>query len=405
MTYKQCLAYLYKQLPIYQRIGKAAYKADLNNTLDLLEILGNPELNFKSIHVAGTNGKGSVSHMLASVFQEAGLITGLYTSPHLKDFRERIKINGEMIPEEKVMSFVTSHLKEVQEISPSFFEWTVALAFDYFSEEQVDIAIIETGLGGRLDSTNVITPELSIITNIGHDHMRFLGNLIEEIAAEKAGIIKENIPVVIGSALPLVREVFSSKALKLSAPVIYTEDENYKSYEMDVRGAYQLENQSTALCALEQLKSRGFDFSEETVQSAFKNVVKNTGLHGRWEILSESPRIIVDMGHNKEGIICMLQNLETEKFDELHIVWGTVDDKDAGDILRLMPVTATYYFCCPDVPRGLDVFKLYKSAMELGLTGKDYDSVSSALNAAKSAAQTDDLIFVGGSTFVVAEVL
>ena len=405
MTYKECLAYLYEQLPIFQRIGKAAYKADLNNTIDLLKVLGNPEHNFKSIHIAGSNGKGSVSHMLASVFQELGLKVGLYTSPHLLDFRERIKLNGQMIPELYVLNFVESHLVEVKEIRPSFFEWTVALAFDYFSDQKVDIAIIETGLGGRLDSTNVITPVISIITNIGHDHMRFLGTRLEDIAGEKAGIIKKNVPVVIGSALPEIREVFLKKAKELSAHISFAEDKDFIGYEMDIKGLYQFENQRTVLTALEKVKSDEFDFSEEVLQAGFKNIISNTGLRGRWQTLSESPKIITDMAHNKEGVLTMLKTLETEVFNELHVVWGTVDDKDASEILGLMPVTATYYFCSPDVPRGHDVYKLYKTAVELGLTGKPFDSVSAALKAAKSTAQSDDLIFVGGSTFVVAEVV
>lgn len=405
MTYKECLKYLYEQLPIYQRIGQAAYKADLNNTIALLKILGNPERNFKSIHVAGTNGKGSVSHMLASVFQESGIKVGLYTSPHLSDFRERVKLNGQMIPEQYVLNFVQDHITAVEDISPSFFEWTVALAFDYFSNQQVDIAIIETGLGGRLDSTNVLVPEISVITNIGHDHMRFLGNRLEDIAAEKAGIIKQNVPVVIGSALPDIKEVFSRIAREKSAPISFAEENEYSTYEMDLKGLYQLENQRTVLTTLEVLKVKGYNLTEDMIREGFNNVVSNTGLRGRWQVLAESPLIIADVAHNKEGVLTMLKTLESQVFNELHVVWGTVDDKDAGEILGLMPVTATYYFCCPDVPRGHDVYKLLKIALEMGLTGKAFDSVKEALNEAKAAAKPGDLIFVGGSTFVVAEVV
>ncbi|MEQ9062734.1 MAG: folylpolyglutamate synthase/dihydrofolate synthase family protein [Vicingaceae bacterium] len=405
MDYKESLKYLYEQLPIYQRIGQAAYKADLDNTIRLLAMVGNPERNFKSIHIAGTNGKGSVSHMLASVFQESGLKTGLYTSPHLIDFRERIKINGQMIPQEKVVDFVNKNLKEVKEISPSFFEWTVALAFDYFSEEQVDIAIVETGMGGRLDSTNVLNPLLSIITNIGHDHMRFLGNRLEDIAFEKAGIIKAGTPVVIGSALEQIRDVFEKKVSETDSPITYAEDHEFALYPMDISGHFQTENQGTVLNAIEVLNDMGYQFTDKVLKGAFANVVINTGLRGRWELLSEKPKVIADIAHNKEGILTMLGSLEKESFDELHVVWGSVVDKNAEEILDLMPAGATYYFCCPDVPRGMDVYKLYKIALDLGLTGKPFDSVQKAFTTAKKAAGTNDLVFVGGSTFVVAEVL
>ena len=405
MNYGECLDYLFKQLPIYQRIGQAAYKADLKNTIDLLNVIGNPHQHFKSVHIAGTNGKGSVSHMLASVFQEAGYKTGLYTSPHLKDFRERIKVNGQMIPEKRVVDFVLSNMEAVSAIAPSFFEWTVALAFKHFEEEKVDMAIVETGLGGRLDSTNVLLPELSVITNIGHDHMRFLGNKLEDIAAEKAGIIKEGIPVVIGSSLRDTRSVFDVKADQVSAPIYYAEDADFDLFEMDLRGDFQKENQHTVLQAVEILRNKGYHLSDDDLAHAFRNVVINTGLRGRWESLSEGPKVIADIAHNKEGVIRMLESLEKENFSELHVVWGSVEDKNASEILELMPAAATYYFCCPGVPRGLDVLKMHKIGMDLGLTGKHYSSVSAALEAATDQAGEGDLVFVGGSAFVVAEVL
>lgn len=405
MTYKQCLEYLFSQLPVYQRIGQAAYKADLKNTIDLLRLLGNPELNFKSIHVAGTNGKGSVSHMLASILQESGYKTGLYTSPHMKDFRERIKINGREISEEKVVNFVEKHRSMVSDIKPSFFEWTVALAFQYFAGEKVDVAVIETGMGGRLDSTNVIRPLLSVITNIGYDHVKFLGNSLEQIATEKAGIIKEGIPVVVGSYNSETRKVFEEKAKTLKAPIVFAQDEKMKLYESDLKGPYQKENQLTLLHCIKVLKSLSFHVNEENIRSGLSRVVNNTGLRGRWEWIGRNPGILLDTAHNADGISVVFREILSLDFKKLHVVLGMVSDKDVSMVLKLLPAHAVYYFCRPDIPRGLDENELRNEAMKFGLSGDSFASVSMALEKAKKVAGRDDLIYVGGSTFVVAEAL
>ena len=405
MTYEECLDYLYSQLPIYQREGKAAYKADLSNTIKLLKRLGNPEKGFKSVHIAGTNGKGSVSHMLASVMQESGLKTGLYTSPHLKDFRERIKVNGKDISEAYVLEFVETFKSLVEDIKPSFFEWTVALAFDYFKREEVDLAVIETGLGGRLDSTNVLEPELSIITNIGLDHTQFLGTTREEIAREKAGIIKEGIPVVLGEYLDETKAVFTVKAKSLNAQLILAQDAQIKSFKSDLTGPYQAKNQQTVLHGIDQLRQLGYMISDEDVEEGLLNVKRNTGLRGRWEWLGTSPDILVDMAHNKEGVEILVEELEKLSKGQLHMVWGMVNDKDVKSILALLPRNAYYYFCRPNIPRGMDATELSQLAAEAGLKGSTYESVNHALEAAKKQAKTKDLIFTGGSTFVVAEVL
>ena len=403
MTYDACLDFLFSQLPIYQRIGKAAYKADLKNTIALCKHFNNPENTFRSIHIAGTNGKGSVSHMMASVLQESGLKVGLYTSPHLKDFRERIKINGEMISQDFVVQFVENNREAVQEIQPSFFEWTVVMAFEYFNIEKIDIAIIETGLGGRLDSTNVIKPELSIITNIALDHQSFLGNTTREIAGEKAGIIKEKIPVVIGEYTEESKIIFSKRAQLKNTSISFASDSSFPKYKMDLKGPYQLKNQNTVLQSLAILNESGFEISERSISEGLMKVIVNTGLRGRWDVLSEHPKVLADMAHNKAGIMIVLEGLKKEDYNELHIVWGMVSDKDAAEILELLPKEAHYYFCQPNIPRALQIGDLVNMAKYAGLSGHSCGSVNNALEMAKTRAKDNDLIYVGGSTFVVAE--
>lgn len=390
---------------MYQRIGQAAYKADLDPTINLANYLNNPEKSFKSVHVAGTNGKGSTSHMLASVFQEAGYKTGLYTSPHLKDFRERVKINGEMIPKEYVSEFVAKHKSYFEENQLSFFEMTVGLAFDYFRSEKVDIAIIEVGMGGRLDSTNIITPEVSVITNIGLDHTQFLGTTLEKVAAEKAGIIKSGVSVVIGETLPETKLLFERIASERNAPITFAETVEASNYSSDLKGSYQQKNIKTVLASLEILRKDGWNISEQHIQDGLLKTVKNTGLMGRWQILRENPKVIADTAHNKEGLQLVLEQLSTETFANLHIVLGVVSDKDLASVLPLFPKNATYYFCKPHIPRGLDASLLLTQARGFGLIGEEYISVKKAYLAALEAASKNDLIYVGGSTFVVAEVL
>ncbi len=372
---------------MYQHVGKAAYKIDLSNTLLLADYLGNPQHEFKSIHVAGTNGKGSTSHMMASVLQEAGYKVGLYTSPHLKDFRERIKINGMMIPKRKVSSFVVKHKDFFKNNKLSFFEMTVGLAFHYFAESQVDIAIIEVGLGGRLDSTNIISPELSVITNIGLDHTQFLGTTLEAIAKEKAGIIKSKIPVVIGELHPDTKKVFQQVALENNAPIIYSEEENVSLFDCDLKGNYQKKNQRTALVALKILASKGFSISKTDLEKGCNTVVANTGLLGRWQILQQSPTVICDTAHNKEALTYIVKQLAQENYNKLHMVFGVVNDKDVDSILPLLPKEATYYFCKPNVPRGLDAEILKHYFIREGFKGKAYNSVKMALDAAKMVAK------------------
>lgn len=405
MNYSETLDFMFSQLPMFQRVGKAAYKADLSNTIELLHTLNNPEKDFKSIHVAGTNGKGSTSHILASVFQEAGYKTGLYTSPHLIDFRERIKINGEMIPESEVIGFIENISSAIDRIHPSFFELTMAMAFKHFSDMKVDIAIIETGLGGRLDSTNVIDPELSIITNIGMDHMQFLGNDRLSIAREKAGIIKNNTAIIIGQADQELKELFLSVAQKKSAAIIFAEEEEKTDFSSDLKGHYQKYNIQTAIVALNELKHANWTFTQEEIDNGLKNVVKNTGLKGRWQIIGKSPKIICDTAHNKEGLLIVFDQLLKEKYDSLHIVFGLVNDKNEKDILSLFPKDARYYFTQASVPRRLSVDVLVKEATNIGLEGNAYSSVSEAYEAALSNASQNDLIFIGGSTFIVADFL
>lgn len=390
---------------MYQRVGQAAYKADLAATINLANYLKNPENNFKSIHVAGTNGKGSTSHMLASVFQEAGYKTGLYTSPHLKDFRERIKINGEMISEDYVSEFVTQHKSFFENNQLSFFEMTVGLAFDYFRNEQVDIAIVEVGMGGRLDSTNIITPEVSVITNIGLDHTKFLGDTLEKVAIEKAGIIKETVPVVIGETTPETKIVFKRIASERGVSISFAETFDADAYTSDLKGIYQIKNLRTALATLEVLQEKEWNISEENIKNGLTNTIENTGLMGRWQVLRDNPKVVCDTGHNKEGLSLVMEQLSKEEYNTLHIVLGVVNDKDLASVLPLFPTNAIYYFCKPKIPRGLDASLLFSQARGFGLIGEEFISVSSAYNAAVKAASADDLVFVGGSTFVVAEVL
>ena len=429
MTYQQTLDYLYKQLPMFHRIGAAAYKADLNNTIAICKILGNPEKKFKSIHVAGTNGKGSSSHMLAAAFQQAGYKTGLYTSPHLIDFRERIRINGKMISKKYVSDFVEKYKSDFDNIQPSFFEWTVGLAFDFFAAQKVDIAIVEVGLGGRLDSTNVITPLVSLITNISFDHTNLLGNTLKKIATEKAGIIKKNIPVVISQHQTEIATVFKNKARRENAPIVfadkeyklfsYTWDDNrlFVSYEckrensihnycLDLTGSYQLKNLAGVLEVLQIARAKGFKkVTAQTNYKALQSVKKLTSLMGRWQIIRQQPLTIVDTGHNEEGIKEVVNNIHQQKYNHLHIVLGMVNDKDISAVLKLLPKKAKYYFTKASVPRALSEKELNKQANLFHLKGKTYSTVKEALNAATNAAAAKDLIFIGGSTFVVADVL
>jgi dihydrofolate synthase/folylpolyglutamate synthase len=390
---------------MYQRVGQSAYKADLAATLNLTQYLKNPEKSFKSVHIAGTNGKGSTSHMLASVFQEAGYKTGLYTSPHLKDFRERIKINGEMISEQYISNFVENHKPFFESNQLSFFEMTVGLAFDYFRSEKVDIAIIEVGMGGRLDSTNIITPEVSVITNIGLDHTQFLGDTLEKVAFEKAGIIKTGVPVIIGETLPETKPVFEKIASEKNAPIVFAETCDASNYTSDLQGFYQKKNIRTVISTLRILQKRGWDLSEENIQKGLMNTVRNTGLMGRWQLLKNNPKVICDTAHNKEGLQLVMEQLASEDFQKLHIVLGVVSDKDLASVLPLFPKNAAYYFCKPNIPRGLEASLLLTKARGFGLLGEEYISVSKAYETALKAALPNDLVFVGGSTFVVAEVL
>ena len=390
---------------MYQQLGKVAYKADLSNTWMLAEYLNHPENGFKSIHVAGTNGKGSVSHMLASILQEAGYKVGLYTSPHLKDFRERIKINGKDISKEEVVDFVKRHRSFFEEHQLSFFEMTVGLAFDYFRNEEVDIAVIEVGLGGRLDSTNIVTPEVSVITNIGFDHTQFLGNTYESIAREKAGIIKKGIPVVIGETVPETLIVFDEIAGKKESELIFAEESEHPHYQSDLKGDYQKKNQRTVLATLKVLEKKAWHITEKSIEQGMKKVVSNTGLLGRWQVLQERPKVICDTAHNKEGLSLVLKQVQSQDYKQLHIVLGIVSDKDYTQVLPLFPTDATYYFCAPDLPRAMPSHLLQERAVEYSLKGEAYPSVKWAYQSALKMAEPEDLIYVGGSTFVVAEVL
>ncbi|WP_010177243.1 bifunctional folylpolyglutamate synthase/dihydrofolate synthase [Aquimarina agarilytica] len=405
MTYQEAIDWLFVQLPMYQRQGKTAYKADLSNTIKLANHLNNPERKFKSIHVGGTNGKGSTSHMLASILQEAGFKVGLYTSPHLKDFRERIKINGQMIGEESVVDFVKKNHSFFKENQLSFFEMTVGMAFEHFAREKVDIAIVEVGLGGRLDSTNILTPEVSVITNIGLDHTQFLGDTLELIAAEKAGIIKSGIPCVLGATSKETKKVFNEVAQKQRAAIYFAELEQACSYKTDLLGNYQKENTKTALKVVEVLKNNAWDISELAVEKGFLSVVKNTGLQGRWQILNTSPFTVCDTAHNYEGLRVVVDQINKQPKTNLHIVFGVVKDKNLERILPLLPKNANYYFTKPDNPRGFSEKELKEIAFKYDLKGGSYASVKESFEMAKKAAISTDMIYVGGSTFVVAEIL
>tara|TARA_R110001583_G_scaffold122337_1_gene273619 strand:- start:1622 stop:2839 length:1218 start_codon:yes stop_codon:yes gene_type:complete len=405
MNYTETLDWMFAQLPMFQRQGKTAFKKDLTNSLAFSKHLNSPEKKFKSIHVAGTNGKGSTSHMLASVLQEAGYKVGLYTSPHLKDFRERIKINGKEISEDDVVNFIKKNTPFLTEHKLSFFEMTVGLAFDCFEKHKVDVAIIEVGLGGRLDSTNIITPEVSVITNIGFDHTQFLGETLPEIAFEKAGIIKNGIPVVIGEFQEETYPVFKKIADEKESPLFLASSNIEDNYQSDLKGVYQVPNIKTAIQTITILKTKEFNISEENIKNGLKKVVENTNLLGRWQILKIQPKVICDTGHNKEGLNYVFKQLQQESFKKLHIVLGVVDDKDLNSILPLFPKNANYYFCKPNIPRGLDADDLQKKCSKFGLTGEVYTSVNKAYSEALILANEKDLIFIGGSTFVVAEVV
>ncbi|WP_370477814.1 bifunctional folylpolyglutamate synthase/dihydrofolate synthase [Tamlana flava] len=405
MTYSETLEWMFSQLPMYQRQGSAAFKKDLSNTLKLSEHLSFPEKDFKSIHVAGTNGKGSTSHMLASILQEAGYKVGLYTSPHLKDFRERIKINGKDVSKQFVIGFMKRNKTFFEKHQLSFFEMTVGMAFDYFSREKVDIAVVEVGLGGRLDSTNIINPEVSVITNIGLDHTQFLGDTLELIAYEKGGIIKPNVPVVIGETQKETETVFRELAQKNRAEITFADEKKSENYVSDLVGSYQSRNIKTVLQTTKVLRQKGFHISKENIKEGLLNVVKNTGLLGRWQILSLKPKVVCDTGHNKEGLTYVMKQINEERFQHLHMVFGVVNDKDITSIVDLLPKNANYYFCKPDIPRGLDAEILKERFSKYGLIGKAYGSVTEAYNSAFENAKKDDFIFVGGSTFVVAEII
>lgn len=419
MNYKETLDFLFSQLPIFQRIGAAAYKANLDNTYALMSLLGDPHKKFKSVHIAGTNGKGSTAHMLASIYQESGYKTGLYTSPHLKDFRERIRINGRMISEKFVIDFVDKYREDFIPISPSFFELTMAMAFQYFANEKVDIVILETGMGGRLDSTNIVTPELSIITNIGFDHMQFLGDNLSQIAAEKAGIIKEKIPVLIGEKQLDTTAVFEATASYRKAQLLFAEDlidlkeneENmyrvskhgeivFPELHVPLKGKYQEKNVRTVLAAAELL-----NLPKQAVIRGIANVQKNATLLGRWQTLQVEPLAICDTAHNQAGLKYVMTQLNQMTYQKLHFVLGVVNDKEIDKMLDLLPTSAVYYFCKAAIPRGLEADILQAKAKEKGLEGEVYSSVHEAFNAAKKQAGKSDLIFVGGSTFTVAEVV
>lgn len=404
MTYEETVDYLYKQLPMYQRQGKAAYKADLSNTIELCQRLGNPERWFKSVHVAGTNGKGSTSHFIASILQESGYKVGLYTSPHLVDFRERIRINGNPIPEQYVIDFVEEKGDLLSEIQPSFFEWTVGLAFSYFSEQDVDIAIIETGLGGRLDSTNVITPLVSVITNIGLDHTQFLGETLPKVASEKAGIIKEGIPVVIGETQDEVKYVFEEKAKECHSQIVFG-DSQPEVISLSGMVSYQKRNAQTATVAVKELRAVGFEISNNNLVLGIERMVQNTGLRGRWETLKQKPLVIADTAHNREGLSHTMAELKKYDARKIRIVFGMVEDKNAETVLELLPQSAEYYLCQPSIPRAKPIEKLDSLFEKNNFFKKSFSSVLEAYQSALSDSQEDDVIYVGGSTFVVADLL
>jgi dihydrofolate synthase/folylpolyglutamate synthase len=424
MNYQQTLDYLYATLPVFQRIGAAAYKNDLLNTLALCKALGDPQNKFKSIHIAGTNGKGSSSHMIASILQSAGYKTGLYTSPHLKEFTERIKIDGKEVEQEFVVGFVERMKPVLEEIHPSFFETTVAMAFDYFAIEKVDFAVIEVGLGGRLDSTNVITPLVSLITNISYDHTDLLGDTLPKIAAEKAGIIKPKIPVVISERQPGVEHIFIKKAADEGSPISFASDlyqldamdspgvyhvyrdgkETLKDLECELKGIYQRKNIPGVLMTVDKLREQGYTLSDEAVRKGVARVVSLTGLKGRWQRLDEHPLVVCDIGHNEDGIRVVVQQIQRLSYEKLFIIFGMVKEKDSTSVLRLLPQEADYFFCQAKIPRAMPAIELAAKAKAAGLTGRVVEDVNEALRQAKAKATRNDFIFIGGSTFVVAEI-
>jgi dihydrofolate synthase/folylpolyglutamate synthase len=427
MTYQETLSYLFEKLPMFSRIGEAAYKEDLTNTILLCEALGNPQTKVKCIHIAGTNGKGSTSHMLAAILQSAGYKTGLYTSPHLKDFRERIKINGNVCAEQFVIDFTKKIQPLIESIQPSFFEITVAMAFEYFAEQQVDIAVIETGLGGRLDSTNIITPLLSIITNIGFDHMALLGDTLPKIAYEKAGIIKQKVPVVIGESIAETINVFLEKSNQEQSPIFFAQvhkkvvNINYTHHQLevtiedvatkkndefilDLTGIYQTKNLCTVLESVNQLQKIGFVISNEQLKFALRNTKKLTGLHGRWELLQHNPTLIADVGHNEDGIRQILQQIQLTQYNQLHIIIGMVKDKEINQVLSLLPKHATYYFTKAQIPRALDESTLQELGNKHELIGNTFSNVNKAISYALQSASTTDLIIACGSVFLVGEI-
>jgi len=427
MNYAEVIDYLYSRLPMFTRDGSTALKKDLTNTLKLCEALDNPQHKFKTIHVAGTNGKGSSSHMLAAILQCAGYQTGLYTSPHLLDFRERIKINGALVPQDYVIDFLENNQLLIEAIKPSFFEVTVAMAYAYFATMKVDLAVIETGLGGRLDSTNIIHPVLSLITNIGYDHMNILGNSLMEIAGEKAGIMKAHTPIVISERQPEIDQLFIQQAEKLQANIYFASDEwhiektaldtqfQYLSVHesgrkivdlrLDLRGNYQLKNIAGVLSSIRRLQELGYEIHPEHIQQGLTAVQKLTGLMGRWQTLSSSPLTICDTGHNEDGWHEIIKNFALTPYQQLHMVIGTMRDKDLTHVFSMLPKEAIYYFCNPDFERALPADQLQAKAAEFNLSGKAYHSIPEAIQAARQAASSNDLIFIGGSTFVVAEAL
>ncbi len=403
MKYKETLDWMFAQLPMYQQKGKIAFKDKLDNSINFALHIDNPEKKFKSIHVAGTNGKGSSCHMLASILQEAGYKVGLYTSPHLKDFRERIKINGNTISKKAVKQFIAHNKSFLEGNGLSFFEMTVGMAFHYFAEQKVDIAVIEVGLGGRLDSTNIIVPEVSLITNIGLDHTHLLGDTLEKIALEKAGIIKKGVPVVISETQLETKSIFNMLAAQRKSSIVFADQQNIKVYSTDLLGKYQIKNIKGVLACLSELK--GFKIKKKHIAKGLLNVVKNTVLLGRWQQLGQEPTIICDTAHNKEGLALVLNQIKQESFDRLHMVLGFVNDKELDDVFNMLPKNAKYYFVCPNVSRGLQVEKLQRSAERFDLKGEVYTTVSEGFKDAKVKAKKNDFLYIGGSTFVVAEIV
>ena len=404
MNYSEAINYIFQKLPIFQRSGSIAYKKDIGNITKACEILKNPHHKFKSIHIAGTNGKGSTAHMIASILYESKYKVGLYTSPHLKDFRERIKINGKQISKNYVINFIKKNLSVFEHVKMSFFEMTVALAFDYFAKKKVDIAIIETGLGGRLDSTNIITPELSVITNISLDHTNLLGDSIEKIAYEKAGIIKKNVPVILGRKQEKIKEIFEIKAQENNTSVNYAKKTKFDIFS-DLEGSYQKENIRTSIATIKELKNKGWIIKDKDIVSGLKKSVINTGFRGRWEILEKSPLTICDTAHNEEGIKNVVKQISKTKYKNLHFILGMVNDKNICKILSLLPKNARYYFCKPSIERGLNEEILQQKSAKFYLNGKCFKNVKLALLSAKKIANKEDVIFISGSTFLVAEIL